>query len=178
MKARDFLIGYYIPGFVIGILQAIICVFAGFILSLIIGEAYFNFGQAILLIVVMLPIMITFIFLGILFGTLLNDKSAPGISSVIISMSGILGGAWMPLDTMGKFETICRFMPFYPSVYIGRVITGAYHSITDYANPVKTIYSFDDVARLGIIPIVVFLVLSIGLCVFSFNKMMKSDKLK
>ena len=127
-----------------------------------------SFFSIILLVVSQLPILLLNVFLGILLGTVLNDKSAPGISSVFISVSGILGGCWMPLETMGSFETFCRFLPFYPSVYIGRVITNS-------VNALGVNYTFDSVATLGLIPILVFTLASIILTIFAFKKSMVSD---
>ena len=109
------------------------------------------------------------VFLGIIFGTILNDKSAPGICSVFISACGILGGCWMPIETMGGFETICRFLPFYPSVYLGRIITSA-------VNALQKTYTFDSVAGLGLIPIAVFMVGSVVLSFVLFKSNMTSDK--
>ncbi len=170
LKNEEFIFGYAILGIAVGIIQGVISLFAGYILSLITGGEYFSFARACQLLLSELPMLFICVFSGILFGVIMNDKTAPAITSVFISASGILGGAWMPLDTMGGFETICRFLPFYPSVYIGRIITGASHSVTDYANPVRELYVFDNIALLGIIPIVIFLVLSIFSACFSFSK--------
>jgi ABC-2 type transport system permease protein len=65
--------------------------------------------------------MIAFIFCGIFFGGLFSEKSAPGVSSIVISLCGVLGGAWMPLETMGGFGKICRCLPFYQANLAGRV---------------------------------------------------------
>ena len=175
IKSSEFVLGYAIPAFVIGVAQEIICMVFGWFFALIFRQTYFPLASACLLALAMLPILITMIFFGIFFGTVLNDKSAPGVTSVIISLSGILGGAWMPLDAMGGFEIFCRFLPFYPSVYIGRVITGAKHSV-DYATMQAAIYSFDQTAVLGIVPIAVFLVLGIVLAVIAFTKGRYSDR--
>ena len=123
----------------------------------------------LLLIIAQLPILITNIFLGILFGTIFNDKSAPGICSVFISLAGILGGCWMPIETMGAFESFCRFLPFYPSVYIGRIITKA-------TNALGILYTFDSVAIWGLIPIFIFMISSIILTIFAFKKNIVNDK--
>lgn len=176
MKTSDFVLGYMLPCFVIGIGQEIVCLLTGLIVSLIAGGAYFGFGAAVLLMLEMLPMLLICIFLGVIFGSLLNDKSAPGITSVFIAAAGVLGGAWMPLDTMGGFETFCRFLPFYPSVYIGRVITGASHSVTDFADPVLRPYTFDGVAALGFIPIAVFFAAGLILALVAFRAKMRSDK--
>lgn len=176
MKSRDFLIGYTLPCLAVGIAQEIICLFVGWLVSCVTGGGYFGFGAAVLLAIEMLPTLLFFIFAGVFAGSVLNDKGAPGVASVFISASGILGGAWMPLDAMGGFETFCRFLPFYPSVYIGRVITGATHSITDYANPVAQKYVFDSVAQLGIVPIVLFLAVSVVLALVFFQRAAVSDQ--
>ncbi len=176
MKTADFVLGYAFPCFVIGVAQEFICVFFGWLMTLIFGGTYFSFGAAMLLAVAMLPMLLLFLFLGILFGSVLNEKSAPGICSAFICAAGILGGAWMPLDTMGGFETVCRFLPFYPSVYIGRVITGAMHTMPDLSSGQSVPYAFDSVAKLGFIPIAIFLVATVVLSLFAFRRNMTSDK--
>jgi ABC-2 type transport system permease protein len=163
ISSFSFVVGYAVPSFLLGIVQEIVCIFFGFLLSLITGGGYFSFGSAVLLALEMLPVLGIFLFFGILFGCLFNEKSAPGLCSVIISSCGILGGAWMPLDTMGAFETFCRFLPFYPSVYIGRAITGASKTLGE-------LYAFDEVAALGWLPIILFLILGVILSVLSFGK--------
>ena len=139
------------------------------IIQLISNVGFISIGNILLLIIAQLPILITNIFLGILFGTIFNDKSAPGICSVFISLAGILGGCWVPIETMGAFEIFCRFLPFYPSVYIGRIITNS-------TNVLGITYSFNNVAGLGLIPISVFMVASIVLTIIAFKKNMISDK--
>ena len=174
MRTVDFVLGYTVPCLVIGVGQEVVCIAFGWIISRIVGGTYFSFGAALLLMIEMLPMLLICISLGVLIGSALNDKAAPGITSVIISAAGILGGAWMPLDTMGGFETFCRVLPFYPSVYIGRVITGAMHTPTGAEPP--AVYAFDGVAALGFIPIAVFLAAGVVLAVVAFRHNMKSDK--
>ena len=69
-----------------------------------------------------LPVILLFVLLGIFFGWLLNENAAPGVSSAILTVGGLMSGAWMPLETMGSFETVCRFLPFYPAVDMGRAL--------------------------------------------------------
>lgn len=169
MKSYHFILGYFFVGLVLGLIQTIICLITGFIISLISGVGYISFVDILLLTVSQLPILITNICLGVLFGTVFNDKSAPGICSVFISLAGVLGGCWMPVETMGAFETFCMVLPFYPSVYIGRIITNS-------TNALGIPYTFNNVASLGLIPIFAFMVLSIVLCIVAFKKNMVSDK--
>ncbi len=169
MKSYHFILGYFLVGLFVGIMQIIVCIATGLIISLISNTSFISIGNVFLLIVAKLPILFTNIFLGILFGTIFNDKSAPGICSVFISLSGILGGCWMPVETMGIFETICICLPFYPSVYIGRIITNS-------TNAIGVTYSFTKVAFLGIIPIILYLLFSIIFAIIAFKKNMISDK--
>ena len=169
MKSYHFIFGYSLVGLFIGLLQTTICVLTGFIISLISNVDFISVGNIILLIISQLPILITNIFFGVLFGTIFNDKSAPGICSIFISLSGILGGCWMPVETMGAFELFCRFLPFYPSVYIGRIITNS-------TNALGLTYSFNKVTFLGLIPIFTFTFLSIILTIIAFKKNMVTDK--
>lgn len=176
MRPGEFIAGYFLPGVLLGVMQEIICLIGGAVLAAVAGERYFSFGRAVLLSVWMLPVLATFLCLGIFFGCVGNQKSAPGFCSVLISCCGILSGAWMPLDTMGGLETFCRFLPFYPAVYIGRAITGAERSVVDYLNPVAERYAFDLTAWLGLIPVAVFLFVSVFLALFFFRKNMSGDR--
>ncbi len=169
MKAHHFVFGYAIVGLTIGLIQTTVCILTAFAIALITNVSLISFGNIILLTISQFPILITNIFLGILFGTLLNDKSAPGICSIFISVAGILGGCWMPIETMGSFETFCKFLPFYPSVYIGRIITNA-HKVLNVS------YTFDSTAIWGIAAIAIYMSVSIVATYIIFIKNMVSDK--
>jgi len=168
MKFYNFILGYFLVGLFIGLLQTLICIMTGLIISLISTSNFISFGSVLLLFVSQLPILIINIFLGILFGTMFNDKASPGICSIFISISGILGGCWMPVETMGSFETFCRFLPFYPSVYIGRVVTKSTTALGE-------LYTFDNIASLGLVTIFLFMIVSIVLTIITFKKNMVSD---
>ena len=174
MKAHDYIIGYFIPYFIIGLVQSIICIILGYVCAGIRGVEFTSFDKALLLILEMIPVMMINIFIGMALGIVLNDKSAPAITSIFISCCGVIGGAWMPLDTMGEFEVIARFFPFHPAVYLGRVITGCIHTKPDtLGNPVY--YSFSDNGWLFVAVVGIYLVLSAGITLILFNKRLKSD---
>lgn len=147
LRAIDFIIGYALPGVVLGVLQLLITYLAGMVISLVPngtltakgvetvlktvdyttvppltveGTVLLPFGGIFTATLAALPTVLLFVSLGILFGTLLNEKSAPGISSAVITASGLLGGAWMPLSDMGSFADFCSFLPFYPATTLAR----------------------------------------------------------
>lgn len=72
------------------------------------------FGIEILLAILCLfPSAMLFIAFGIFLGTICkNEKQAGPISSIIISLTGILGGIFMPVQEMGAFSTISNCLPF------------------------------------------------------------------
>ena len=169
MKSYQFVLGYALVGVIIGVLQTILCIISALVISAVTKTDFLSFGEALLTALSQLPMLLTFIFLGILCGALLSDKSAPGVSSLFISLAGILGGCWMPIETMGEFATFCRCLPFYPSVTLGRIASGA-------SDALGNVYQFDYLAKLGFIPIFLFLVISITLSFVVFKKNMTSDK--
>ena len=176
LKPYQFIVGYFIPFAIIGIAQNIVGIVLGYIFGAISGRGFVPFANALLLFIEMIPMMIINISLGMLFGTILNDKSAPGICSIFISASGVIGGAWMPLDTMGGFEKTCGFLPFYESVYLGRVVTGATHSPTDMESILNpTIYSFSDRGWLYLGLLLAYMLIAVTLSLVIFGNKMKSD---
>ena len=168
MKAYHFVLGYAFVGILIGIFQTIICIISGLIIALISNVQFISFGEVLLLMASQLPILIINVFLGVLFGSILSDRSAPGVCSVVINLSGMLGGCWMPIESMGNFFLFCRILPFYPSVYLGRIVTGATTIVGDA-------YTFNSVALLGLIPIVICLIFSVCFSFIIFKKKMTSD---
>lgn len=169
MKAPHFIFGYAIPGIILGIFQSIILLLFGLFICLITKETSFSFIECLLLILSQIPILILFSFLGLLIGTLFSEKTAPGFTSIFITLSGLLGGAWIPLETMGTLENVCFFLPFYPSVYLGRIITHSYK--TDF-----TLYQFSTFSVLGLIILFLYLLIIIFLTIVIFKKQMSSEK--
>lgn len=125
IKTRHILICYLVVGFILSLIQEILAILTGFIVALILKTTYFNIVSTLMLLLVNIPISLIFIFLGIILGMLLSDTAAPGVSSILISASGILGGAWMPIESMGGFMIASSFLPFYPAIYLGRFVTKA-----------------------------------------------------
>ena len=80
-----------------------------------------HLGDMLLSAACLLPVIVMFLSLGMLFGTLLSEKAAPGISSVFISASSVLGGIWMDVDAIGgALASLCRALPFYHAARLGR----------------------------------------------------------
>ena len=115
------MLGYALPGILIGAGQLAICWAASAVTGLVAGETAW-LGVGILPAVLSaLPMVVCFVFIGILSGSLFSDKAAPGLSSVVISGAGFLSGAWMPVESLSEgFRIFCAWLPFYPAVRAGR----------------------------------------------------------
>ena len=66
-----------------------------------------------------------------LFGTLLNEKAAPGICSILITVACLLGGIWMDVDSLGgTIMKVSHVLPFYQAVKASRMtVLGRYGEI-------------------------------------------------
>lgn len=116
MKGADFILGYTLPVLALSFAQILITFAAGFVISLITGQAL-NICGMLTAAAALVPSAVMFICFGLLFGTLFSEKAAPGLCSVLISVASFLGGIWFDADgTGGVVLTICRALPFYHSV--------------------------------------------------------------
>lgn len=123
LKARDYLIGYTIPFIPIGLAQGTV----SFLVSMMLGLTP-DF-RIILSIASLIPTIILHIALGMLAGTLLNDKQVGGICGALLTnLSAWLSGAWFDISLIGGiFEKLARSLPFYHGVEAARMaLAGSY----------------------------------------------------
>ena len=130
MKPSDFIIGYTLPILVIAILQGIVTFGAAFLVAVFAGETL-SIPNLFLCVLVNIPASLLFLGLGMLFGTLLNEKAAPGICSILITVACLLGGIWMDVDALGgMIMKVSHALPFYQSVQAARMaVLGQYGDI-------------------------------------------------
>lgn len=113
MTSMDFVLGYMFPMLIIAIAQNVITYAASLIIALIVGVEL-SIPGLLLSVVALLPSAVMFIGFGLLFGTLFNEKAAPGLCSIIISLGSFLGAIWFDAEsTGGVLLKICKCLPFY-----------------------------------------------------------------
>lgn len=114
----DFILGYTLPIIPIAIIQCIICYVVAIILGLSITV---NILTAIAFII---PISILFIALGLLCGSILNDKQVGGICGALLTnLSAWLSGTWFDLNLVGGvFNKIAYCLPFVHAVEMERAL--------------------------------------------------------
>ncbi|MBQ0099324.1 MAG: ABC transporter permease, partial [Firmicutes bacterium] len=70
----------------------------------------------------LIPSMIFFSSCGVFQGTVAKSEKQVGpISSVLVTGVGIMGGVFMPIETInGGFLTVCKILPFYNGVNLAK----------------------------------------------------------
>lgn len=118
MTAADYVLGYIIPIIPLSLVQSLICYLAAVILGLDISF------KILLAILFMLPVSIFFVALGLLFGSILNDKQVGGICGALLTnLSAWLSGTWFDLELVGGvFKKIAYALPFVHAVEMERAI--------------------------------------------------------
>ena len=126
MTAIDFILGYTLPIIPISIAQVVVCYLVAFFLGLKLTV------NVLIAIVFMLPVAILFIALGLLFGSILNEKQVGGICGTLLTnLSAWLSGTWFDLELVGGvFKAIAYHLPFVHAVDMCRaVLTGDFGGI-------------------------------------------------
>lgn len=126
MRAHDYILGYTLPILPLCLLQGVICYAVAMILGL---KFSVNLLIALLL---LLPISLFYIALGLLCGTVLNDKQVGGFCGALLTnVSAWLSGIWFDLKLVGGvFEKIANVLPFVHAVELERAaVRGDYAAI-------------------------------------------------
>ena len=116
LTAWDFILGYTLPIAPFAVAQSIICYLAALALGL---PLTVNILYAVLL---MLPVSLLYIGLGLLCGSVLNDKQVGGICGALLTnLSAWLSGIWFDLALVGgAFKKIAYALPFVHAVELER----------------------------------------------------------
>lgn len=122
LKPVNYITGYILPLILLAVLQSLVNMTASLIMALVIDKSL-DIPMMLLSIVGSIPAIIMFVSFGILFGTAFNKNAAPGLCSVIICLSGMMGGIWMDVENIGgTIYDICSALPFYHCVKSARLI--------------------------------------------------------
>lgn len=124
MKPSDFILGYTLPILPMAAVQSAVC----YLFALIYG---IRFGVSLLVaVVVNLPIAIFYIALGLLLGSILNEKAVGGICGALVTnLSAWLSNIWFDTAMVGGvFEKIADLLPFSHAVNAARAASAG-----DYA---------------------------------------------
>lgn len=137
MKTADFIAGYILPATALAVIQNVIIAVSSMIISLITGVELRITGL-IASMIVLIPSAVMFIGFGLLAGILFSDKSAPAMSSIIISLASFLGGIWFDAEnTGGVMLKISKCLPFYYCTKTARLATAM--NFENFTAPIITV---------------------------------------
>ena len=125
MKPIEYILGYMISFIPVILLQDILL----FVLAIILG---FPFSINIIwTVLVSVIIAILFLGIGILIGSLVSDKAASGISSIIVQLVCFTSGIYFPKELLGNaYSKICEILPFDSAlVIIKGILNNNYETI-------------------------------------------------
>lgn len=126
LTSVDFILGYMIPIIPISIFQCVIC----YVVAIILGLNFtINIFYAILFII---PISVLYISMGLLCGSIMNDKQVGGICGALLTnVSAWFSGTWFDLDLVGRiFKNFANVLPFVHAVELERaVLSGNFSNI-------------------------------------------------
>ncbi len=116
MTSLDFILGYTLPMIPIALAEGIAC----FIFAMILGLEFSV--NIILALILVIPVAILYIAIGLLCGSVFNDKQVGGICGALLTnLSAWLSGIWFDLDLVGGgFKKIAYLLPFVHSVEMER----------------------------------------------------------
>ena len=126
LKPADFILGYTLPMLPMVLLQSVVCYLAAMIFGL-------RFSANILLaVVVNIPIAVVFIALGLLFGTILNEKAVGGVCGALLTnLSAWFSNIWFDTAMVGgAFKKLADLLPFSHAVNAARAaVAGDFSAI-------------------------------------------------
>lgn len=114
----DFILGYTLPIVPFAMGQSVICYIVAILLGLDVTV------NILLAVVFIIPISVLYIALGLLFGSILNDKQVGGICGALLTnLSAWLSGTWFDLELVGgTFRNIAYALPFVHAVEMERAV--------------------------------------------------------
>ncbi|MBQ3574473.1 MAG: ABC transporter permease [Clostridia bacterium] len=148
LAAKDYIMGYALPMLPLAIVQEVICFGFAAVLGLKIN------GNALLCMAVMLPAAIVYIAIGLICGSLLNDKQVGGVcGAALTNVSALLSGAWFDIAHMGRgMDIFAHILPFANAVDAGRAaIAGDFSAM---AQPMTIVCAYAVI--LGAAAIIIF----------------------
>ena len=153
LTPKDFILGYTLPILPIAIAQCVVCYIFAVILGLDITV------RILFSIIAIIPSALFFIALGLLCGSIFNDKQVGGICGALLTnLTAWLSGIWFDLELVGgAFKKIADLLPFIHAVEMERAVLSG-----NYADMFPHLYWV-----LG------YMIAVFGLAVFAFLRQMR-----
>ena len=132
-KSYEFIFGYAFSVLPIAFIQSILF----FLVGGIIDTSIFGVGMLAAILLSSILTSLFFIACGILFGSLCNEKSIGGVSSIIIVGQSVLSGMWFPIEGLsGGMISFMKVLPFKnATTLIQNTLNGITNTFDDFIYP-------------------------------------------
>ena len=139
MKSGNFVWGYILPMLLTAVIQVCVTLIASVVISLISGYQL-SIAGLLLTIIAVIPSALMFSSIGFLFGTFFNEKAAPGICSIIISLGAMLGGIWFDVEGVGGFMyKLGKCLPFLYATKLARSAISLEFGVKEFLIPLAVV---------------------------------------
>ena len=124
LSAPDYILGYTLPLIPMALVQSIICYLVAFLLGMEMTTS------VLLALVMILPTSLVFIGIGLLCGSVLNEKAVAGVCGALLTnVTAWLSGTWFSLELVGgTFKTVAYWLPFAHAVDMGKAALNGQYS--------------------------------------------------
>ena len=142
-KSYEYIFGYALALMPIVLIQSILF----FLVGGIIDSSIFGVGM-ILAILVSLITSLFYVAMGILFGSICNEKSVGGVASIVISCQSLLSGMWFPMDKIsGAMINVMEALPFRSAaLLVQNTMNGISNPFNDFVKPLLIVLAYTLVA--------------------------------
>jgi len=157
-KSHEFIFSYALSMIPIIFVQSILF----FMVGGIIDSSIFSINMVF---AILISVVTSFLFiaLGILLGSLCNEKAIGGISSIVIAGQSVLSGMWFPIE--GLSEGMITFMNVLPfrnaTILVQNTMNGINDAYKDFLIP--------------LIIVIAYTIVSFVLAILAFKRKMKSN---
>ena len=138
-KPFEFIFGYALALLPITAVQSVLFFLAGGIIE----PALFGVGM---LRGVLVSVVTSFFYigLGILFGSICNEKSVGGVASIFIMCQSVLSGMWFPLEGMSRgFVAFLQALPFKNATdLVQNALNGSANPVADFWRPLAILLGY------------------------------------
>ena len=139
MKSGNFVWGYILPMLLTAVIQVCVSLVAAVVISLI-SDYSLNIAGLLLAVVAVIPSALMFSSIGLLFGTFFNEKAAPGLCSIIISLGAMIGGIWFDVEGVGGFMyKLGRCLPFLYATKLARAAINLDFGVKEFLIPLGVV---------------------------------------
>jgi len=156
-SAHEFILSYFFSLLPIAFVQSVLFLAVGGLLDP-------TFWSPYLLIGVLFSIITTALFLsfGVLFGSICNEKSIGGVSSIVIVSQSLLSGMWFPTEGLPQgFLVFMRVLPFKNATLL-------------LQNGIAGVFSFEDTV-MPLLIVLAYTAVVFVLAVLIFRKKMEEN---